>query len=261
VITEKEPENWQQLQEWCAQILLECGWEAETEVTVDLVRGQAEIDVLATETIRGREYKTLIECKNWANRVPQHVVHSFRTVVADVGANVGYIVSRAGFQSGAYQAAEHTNVKLLTWHEFQEIFEQQWYWEFLTRYVVEHLEPLGDYLEPIPAMVRWDKYLDQESLERLKQLYQEHQPLSVLIMSLTPYIGMLNGQSKRLELPLGNSAKYYSSLPESICEKTGYREFIAELEEYCTPILNEFRRFRDIAYAQRDAAAADGNAD
>ena len=260
MITEKEPQTWQQLQVWCAQIFHECGWQAKTEVTVDLVRGRAEIDVLATETVRGREYKTLVECKNWSSRVPQHVVHSFRTVVADVGANAGYIVSMAGFQAGAYQAVEHTNVKLLTWHEFQEIFEQQWYWEYLTKYVVEHLEPLGDYLEPIPAMTHWDQYLEKEEVERLKQLYREHQPLGVLIMALSPYIGMLNGQSTRLELPLEERARLYSSLPQSICDRTGYREFIAELQDHCMPILNEFRQFRDIAFARRDAAAGDGGA-
>lgn len=260
MITEESPQTWQQLQEWCADILCECGWEAKTEVTVDLVRGQAEIDVLATETVRGREYKTLVECKNWANRVPQHVVHSFRTVVADLGANAGYIVSKAGFQAGAYQAAEHTNVKLLTWHEFQETFEQQWYWEHLTKYVVEHLEPLGNYLEPIPAMVHWDQYLEEKEVERLKQLHREHQPLGVLIMALSPYIGMMDGQSTRFELPLGEGAKIYSSLPESIYERTGYREFIAELQDYCMPILSEFRQYRDIAFARRDAAAGDSGA-
>lgn len=254
MITEKYPQTWQELQEWCAQILRESGWEAETEVTVGLVRGQAEIDVLAVETVRGREYKTLVECKNWASKVPQHVVHSFRTVVADVGANAGYIVSKAGFQAGAYKAAEHTNVKLLTWHEFQEIFEQQWYWEFLTKYVVENLEPLGGYLEPIPAMAHWDHYLEAEEVERLKQLYKEHLPLGALIMALSPYIGMIDGQSTKFELPLGERGKVYSSLPESICERTGYREFITELQDHCMPILKEFRQYRDIAFARRDSA-------
>ena len=257
VITEKEPQTWQQLQDWCAQILHECGWQAKTEVTVDLVRGHAVIDVLATETVRGREYQTLVECKNWSSKVPQHVVHSFRTVVADVGANAGYIVSMAGFQPGAYQAVEHTNVKLLTWLEFQEIFEQQWYWEYLTKYVVEHLEPLGDYLEPIPAMTHWDQYLEEE-VERLKQLHREHQPLGVLIMALSPYIGMLDGQFVRLTLPLREQARVYSSLPERLFERTGYREFIAELQDHCMPILREFRQYRDIAFARRDAAAVDG---
>lgn len=32
----------------------------------------------------------------WRSRVPQNVIHGFRTVLADIGANVGYIVSMAG---------------------------------------------------------------------------------------------------------------------------------------------------------------------
>lgn len=85
MITEKRPESWQQLQEWTAQILRECGWRAETEVSVKTARGKAEINVFAIETVRGREYKTLIECKNWAARVPQTVVHAFRAVIGDIG--------------------------------------------------------------------------------------------------------------------------------------------------------------------------------
>ncbi|TNC59559.1 restriction endonuclease [Rubellimicrobium roseum] len=103
MITEAVPNTWQDLQEQTAQILRECGWSAETEVTVATVRGQVELDVLATETVQGREYKAIVECKNWASRVPQAVIHSFRTVVGDIGAHSGYIVSRAGFQAGAYQ--------------------------------------------------------------------------------------------------------------------------------------------------------------
>jgi restriction system protein len=72
------------------------------------VRGTAEIDVYATETVDGRSYTILVECKNWTARVPQAVIHGFRTVVADSGANLGYIVSAAGFQSGALTAAELT---------------------------------------------------------------------------------------------------------------------------------------------------------
>ena len=83
MITEKRPDGWQQLQEWTAQILRECGWTAETEIKVNTVRGKVEIDVLAMETVQGREYKTLIECKNWTTRIPQNVVHGFRTVMND----------------------------------------------------------------------------------------------------------------------------------------------------------------------------------
>jgi restriction system protein len=160
MITEKHPESWQQLQESTAQILRECGWTAETEVKVSTVRGTAEIDVFAIEMVQGREYKVLFECKNWTARVPQNMVHGFRTVMTDVGANTGYIISKAGFQAGAYEAAANTNIRLLSWTEFQEVFEDQWYWTYLTQQADEDkvLDPLCSYLEPLPAMIHWDAY-------------------------------------------------------------------------------------------------------
>lgn len=92
-MTDKRPDSWQQLLEWTAQTLRECGWTAETEVKVNLVRRKAEKHVFATETVQGRECKTLIGCKNWATRVRQNVVHGYRTVMTDVGANTGYAIS------------------------------------------------------------------------------------------------------------------------------------------------------------------------
>lgn len=147
MITEVSPESWKELQDRTAEILNECGWNATTELVIQTVRGSVEVDVFATETIEGRESRILIECKNWANRVPQNVVHGFRTIVSDTGANAGYLISKAGFQSGAYSAAERTNVSLLTWLEFQELFLKQWYRRYFCRRVEEDLDALCSYLE------------------------------------------------------------------------------------------------------------------
>lgn len=256
LITEKKPENWKELQDLCAGILKECGWNAKTEVNVDLVRGKAELDVFAIENVNGREYKTIVECKNWKNPVPQSVVRDFRTVVADLGANSGYIVSRAGFQKGAYEAAELTNVKLLTWEEFQLEFVEQWYWEHLTKYVVEKLDGLMSYLEPLPAMSHWDMYLDDSDVERLIEMFHDHQNVGILIMTLSPYMAKLKGrEGLRIDLPLSVKARECSKceLPDNINNRTGYREFLAELESYCEPILIEFRSYRDIAMSRKEA--------
>ena len=254
MITEKSPARWQELQEWTAQILRECGWSAETGVTVQTVRGRAEIDVLATEIVQGREYQTLIECKNWTSRIPKNVVHGFRTVVADVGANNGYIISRAGFQAGAYEAAANTNVKLLSWQEFQEFFEDQWYWTHLSNQVHEILDPLCSYLEPLPAMIHWDEYLDENEVARLKEMFHQHFPLGALILCMQPFMAMLPGRKNRVKLPLGDRAKEYGDLPESLTSRTGYREYFEELVAYSSPILAEFQAFRDTALARKKAA-------
>jgi hypothetical protein len=48
---------------------------------------------------------------SWAD--PQQIVHSFRTVMADTGAHRGHTISRAGFQSGAFEATANTNIDLV----------------------------------------------------------------------------------------------------------------------------------------------------
>ena len=63
----------------------------------------------------------LCECKHWRRAVPQEVVHAFRTVMADVGAHRGFIISIAGFQEGAFEAVANTNIDLVTFEELQEI--------------------------------------------------------------------------------------------------------------------------------------------
>jgi hypothetical protein len=54
-------------------------------------------------------------------------VHGFRTVMDEAGANVGFIISANGFQSGALEAARNTNIHLVTWNEFQERFFDRWF--------------------------------------------------------------------------------------------------------------------------------------
>ncbi len=58
--------------------------------------------------------------------MPKTVVHAFRTVVTDDGANIGFMISRSGFQKGAYEAAEKSNVHLVDWYEFQALFLERW---------------------------------------------------------------------------------------------------------------------------------------
>lgn len=116
------PDDWRDLQRQVATILSDAGMAVETEKTVQTARGHVEVDVHAEDRLRGRRYVVAVECKHWRARVPQTVIHAFRTVVSEMGANAGYLVSSSGFQSGAMTAAELTNVRLVTWEEFQAEF-------------------------------------------------------------------------------------------------------------------------------------------
>src|SRR5205823_4340354 len=82
---------------------------------------------LHRRSAREREPEMLVECKLWSAPVSQDAVHSMHTVMLGSGANTGFIVSEAGFQSGAYEAAANTNIHLLTWEELQQKFGRQWF--------------------------------------------------------------------------------------------------------------------------------------
>ncbi len=147
------PDTWIELQIRVARILSECNVDTAVEKLVELARGQAEIDVWAHDPSSTPAQTYLIECKRWKEAVPQAVVHAFRTVVGDSGANWGAIISSNGFQRGAYQAAEYSNVRLLTWNEFQELFATSWFTRYFCSVIRKEFDPLVEYTEPINSRI------------------------------------------------------------------------------------------------------------
>lgn len=120
------PGDWRELQQCTARFFSEMGYRSETEKTIRMVRGEVNVDVHAQNDQEIPKSTILCECKYWNTSVPKTVVHAFRTVVADYGANYGIIISSKGFQSGAIEAAGNTNLLLFTWDEFQTYFEIPW---------------------------------------------------------------------------------------------------------------------------------------
>jgi hypothetical protein len=245
MITSKSPGDWRDLQEWVAQILDECGFTVEVAKIIDTAHGNVEIDVYAEEAIKGRTYRILCECKHWKARVPQSVIHGFRTVVADSGSNIGYIVSSAGFQSGAMTAAELTNLKLLTWMEFQSEFEQSWFEQHLLPFVAERLDPLLTYTEPLlpPAF----EQLDDAEKRIFLALKDKYDPFGWLMMKYTPYCHLhLFGRETPYEntLPLRRRIppEYQKYVPDRVLDATGYREFLEAALEYGEQAIREFRK-------------------
>src|SRR5664280_2731590 len=112
------PGDWRHLQEAVAQVLANDGYTVQVEQTLRTARSSVNFDVFAEKAVGGHTISIAVECKHWAKSVPQVVVHAFRAQVDDLGADAGYIVSSAGFQSGAYEAAENTSIRLMTWEEF-----------------------------------------------------------------------------------------------------------------------------------------------
>lgn len=246
MITRSVPDSWQALQTEVGQILSECGFTVEVEKTIDSARGTVELDVFAEETVRGRRYAIACECKYWKSRVPQAVIHGFRTVVQEIGANVGYIVSMAGFQSGAVAASELTNLKLVTWQEFQDLFEESWFEEFFTRQIDEKLDSLMTYTEPF--LPEWFEQMTETDKNTYLALKKKHDLFGAIMQSLGPYTRMLHQGEPIPCLPLRARLKpdpILSTIPDHILDETAYRELLEASIAHGEAALAEFRMLRD----------------
>lgn len=242
MITNTVPETWQELQRQTALFLEECGFEVELEKKVQTVRGEVEVDIYAEELVKGRKYRILCECKHWKSRVPQNVIHGFRTVVADIGANVGYVISLNGFQSGAFSAAELSNIELVDWQGFQVAFEETWFEEYLSPQVVKDLDPLMTYAEPL--VPKWYADLPDTEKQEYLRLKGTYDDLGWMLLTFTPY-ARFGANKERPSLPLRERLVEESSIPADVLDATSYREFFEACLAHGILGIEKFRAIRD----------------
>jgi hypothetical protein len=250
MITTVAPSDWRDLQQQVARILGECGFVVDIETTVSLPRGSVEIDVLGRESNQGRMNTIVCECKHWATPVPQTVVHAFRTVAAETGANTGYVVSRSGFQSGAFAAAESTNIELVTWEEFQERFEKTWLREYFFPTITESLDPLLTYAEPFTP--KWFLRLSAADQSQYRELHRQYLPFAVLIMAkFSTYSRMINDEEPPPVLPIATWTPEVpeAEIPAAILQARGYRELLDASLSFGLDGIVAFRELRDRACA------------
>ncbi len=190
MLTERSPKDWRELQSEVARILTECGMQAELEKTATLARGKAEIDVIAVETVNGRTSTIFCECKLWKSSVPKSVIHGFRTVVEEGGANVGYVITSSNFQRGALAAADLTNLRLVTWPEFQAEFEGTWIENHLRHEVTSRLGELIELVAPLPPQAF--NALSGPAKEKYLELREKHWELGAIAMMFTTYVAVIH---------------------------------------------------------------------
>jgi len=250
MITATAPSDWRDLQAQVARILAECGFDVDVEKAISLPRGSVEIDVFARESNQGRTNTLVCECKHWAKRVPQSVIHAFRTVVAETGANTGYVVSRSGFQQGARAAAVSTNVEPVTWEAFQERFEETWLRTFFFPTITSSLDPLLTYAEPFTPT--WFPRLSEADQSRFLTLRRRYLPFTVLVeVHFTTRTRILRGESYRPDLPIATWApealEASNEIPSAILQARGYRELLEASLSFGHEGIAEFRQLRDRA--------------
>lgn len=174
LIPSSQISGWKDLQDKVAQLFKEMGYDVQSPHIVKHVRGEKEIDVYVSDPRTSVPHVILIECKHWGSNLPQDTVHGFRTVMTDTGANTGIIVGTTGFQSGAKEAVNLTNVELRTWDSLQRAYGNEW---FLRQQ--ERIAPLEeeirrrdrDYLDQGQAIKTAANLMRFEHTGRLVELY------------------------------------------------------------------------------------------
>jgi len=170
MVENPNPRNWRALQVGVCRLLNEIGLTAEIGKIVDTPRGRVEIDVFAVDEQSVDKIKYIVECKNWAKPVSQTVVHSFTTVMHEVGANMGFIVSKRGLQAGATQYTQHTNIVGLSYADFQRRYFKVWYERFFVRKIGDVVGSLSQYVEPFNS--HRDKKIDSLSASKQQQYFR-----------------------------------------------------------------------------------------
>lgn len=250
MLTTAIPTDWKDLQNKVAEIFRECGFIVEIEKTIQSARGQVEIDVYAEEEIRGRKYVLLCECKHWQSRVPQSTIHGFRTIVGDIGAHKGFIISTSGFQAGSFTASDLTNIELLTWENFRTAFEDTWLERYFLPTIAERLHALIDCVSP--SGPDWAEKGSESDFQDLRELRARYMSFGMLALRLAYWPEWNKHQRGSLQLapklPLEScfdDQRLLQNLPREIVQATAYREFCNLCLEYGEAAIQEFHAIRD----------------
>ena len=248
MITNKTPSGWRDLQKKVALILEQSGLEVEVEKKVESVRATIGIDVYAKERKSDRCYEILVECKYWKKKIPQDTIYTFRSKVNDVGANIGYIISINGFQSGAYNASIHTNLSIVTWQEFLKLYEKDWLRNYFSKYIEENFREIIDYTESI--VPKWALSLEGDDITKMKELRQKNDWLGWFLLDLKRMPGLINPKDEIPKLPLSPEYKKLN-LPDELFMIDNFADMIKCLHKYADPAIEDFRELKEKALKLR----------
>jgi len=175
-------QDWRKLQRSVCRILSEAGLFAQTEVCLQTPRGMVEVDVYAVDEKSVDKIRYVVECKNWAASIPQSVVHAFTSVMSETGANIGFIVSKKGLQSGAKEFTNNTNIIGLTFEDFQSRYFEPWWYNHYCIMVAAAAKNVCFYTEPFNG--RRDDALEGLSEDDLQRYYSVRDKYSAFSMHM-----------------------------------------------------------------------------
>ncbi|TCK33458.1 restriction endonuclease [Paraburkholderia sp. BL8N3] len=153
--------DWYDYQEETAAFFRSLGLDAQTNVSVQGVRTQHDIDVLVKMHHVGFDVTWVIECKHWKSKVSKLHVMGLRNIVQEIGADRGILLCEAGFQSGAIEAAQLTNVVVTSLANVMHSAQNDIY-NLRIRELLERIEASRERYWDIPKSVRIEQGLRQE---------------------------------------------------------------------------------------------------
>ncbi|MGX9718328.1 restriction endonuclease [Janthinobacterium lividum] len=235
MIEDPYPPDWKALQAGVARLFNEIGLSARIEEKLKTPRGEVEIDVFAVDEASVDKIRYLVECKNWNSAIPQTVVHAFNTVMAETGANIGFIVSRKGLQAGAERYTDNTNIVGMTYLELQERYFPIWWERWFCRQVGDVGESLEDFVEPFnPRRDELVASLTRGESNRFNELLHHYGTFGLVMghMNMAKYVNMAAWPAERNRM---------AHIPESV------DQYIAEILEPHWPHLRwKATTFRDL---------------
>lgn len=82
--------------------------------------GERQIDLLITSESFGIKFKTVIECRDFKNKLSIAQIDGFHSKLLDVKANKGILISRKGFSTKAISKANRLGISLCTADETED---------------------------------------------------------------------------------------------------------------------------------------------
>lgn len=127
--------DWYKFQEEIKEHFESLGAIARTNVSITGARASHDIDILVTPKFFGKEIMWVVEAKNWTSNVPKEKAMALLSIVQDIGADRGFIISNKGFQKGAIKCVQNTNITLTNFEEFKNSTK-----DFVSTEVIKHYE-------------------------------------------------------------------------------------------------------------------------
>lgn len=252
MIDNPHPKDWRDLQAGVCRLFNEIGLSAEIEKVLATPRGEVEVDLYAVDEASVDKIRYIVECKNWSSAIPQHVVHSFTTVMYETGANIGFIVSRKGLQSGAERYTNSTSITGLTYLELQQRYFAVWWEKCFCREIGDLADEMADFVSPFaPHRDELVAALSSENAERFDRLTRCFGTFCTVMthMNMGRFTNLKewgNGDSKLLMPP--RSLDHFKAdvlnrfWPHFPWERTGtFRELMIMIKEIVGEAQQEFR--------------------